>query len=120
MPAVPAPGRIAPWLALGAVAASLLFLRPLAEARRPPRVDVQLDVPGIPADIARPLAFGFRSLVGDLVLLEAIQLHGGIGLTDEHSCHLFLKRAMLNLQLGGDADQWREASGRQALAVFAD
>jgi alkylation response protein AidB-like acyl-CoA dehydrogenase len=51
---------------------------------------------------------------------EAIQLHGGIGLTDEHSCHLFLKRAMLNLQLGGDADHWREASGRQALALFAD
>ena len=77
MPAVPAPGRIAPWLAPFAVAASLLLLRPVAEARRPPRIDVRLDVPGIPADIARPLAFGFRSLVGDLVLLEAIQLHGG-------------------------------------------
>jgi alkylation response protein AidB-like acyl-CoA dehydrogenase len=51
---------------------------------------------------------------------EAIQLHGGIGLTDEHSCHLFLKRAMLNMQLGGDADYWREASGRQALAEFAN
>ena len=27
---------------------------------------------------------------------EAIQLHGGIGLTQEHPCHLFLKRAFLN------------------------
>ena len=47
---------------------------------------------------------------------EAIQLHGGIGLTDEHQCHLFMKRAMLNLQLGGDLDVWRERVGRQALA----
>ncbi len=49
---------------------------------------------------------------------EAIQLHGGIGLTDEHSCHLFMKRAMLNQQLSGNADHWREAAGRQALAEF--
>ncbi len=50
---------------------------------------------------------------------EAVQLHGGIGLTDEHHCHLFLKRAMLNLQLGGSLDAWRERAGRQALAAFA-
>jgi alkylation response protein AidB-like acyl-CoA dehydrogenase len=50
---------------------------------------------------------------------EAIQLHGGIGLTDEHMCHLFMKRAMLNLQLGGDLDVWRERAGRQALAELA-
>jgi alkylation response protein AidB-like acyl-CoA dehydrogenase len=36
-----------------------------------------------------------------MVAEEAIQLHGGIGLTDEHHCHLFMKRAMLNLQLSG-------------------
>lgn len=47
---------------------------------------------------------------------EAIQLHGGIGLTMEHPCHLFLKRAMLNCALGGDADRWEEEAGRQALA----
>jgi alkylation response protein AidB-like acyl-CoA dehydrogenase len=50
---------------------------------------------------------------------EAIQLHGGIGLTDEHHCHLFMKRAMLNAQLSGSSDHWREAAGRQALAEFA-
>ena len=50
---------------------------------------------------------------------EAIQLHGGIGLTDEHQCHLFMKRAMLNLQLSGDLDVWRERVGRQALAEMA-
>ncbi len=54
-----------------------------------------------------------------MVVEEAIQLHGGIGLTDEHSCHLFMKRAMLNLQLSGGADHWREAAGRQAMAEFA-
>jgi alkylation response protein AidB-like acyl-CoA dehydrogenase len=42
-----------------------------------------------------------------MVAEEAIQLHGGIGLTEEHNCHLFMKRAMLNLQLGGDGDHWR-------------
>jgi alkylation response protein AidB-like acyl-CoA dehydrogenase len=46
---------------------------------------------------------------------EMIQLHGGIGLTDEHSSHRFMKRATLNLQLCGSADHWREKAGRQAL-----
>jgi alkylation response protein AidB-like acyl-CoA dehydrogenase len=31
---------------------------------------------------------------------EALQFHGGIGMADEHPCHLFLKRAMLNEHLG--------------------
>ena len=46
---------------------------------------------------------------------EMIQMHGGIGLTDEHQCHLFMKRAMLNLQLCGNADHWMEQAGRKAL-----
>ena len=46
---------------------------------------------------------------------DAVQLHGGIGLTMEHHCHLFLKRAMLNCALGGDTDRREEAAGRQAL-----
>lgn len=54
-----------------------------------------------------------------MVVEEAVQLHGGIGLTDEHPCHLYLKRALLNLQLCGNLDFWREASGRAALAEFA-
>jgi len=54
-----------------------------------------------------------------MVVEEAIQLHGGIGLTAEHNCHLFMKRAMLNAQLSGSIDHWREAAGRQALAEFA-
>lgn len=51
---------------------------------------------------------------------EAIQLHGGVGLTDEMYCHLFMKRANLNVQLGGDADRWNEARGRELLAANAN
>jgi alkylation response protein AidB-like acyl-CoA dehydrogenase len=61
-----------------------------------------------------------KALASDVyrtVAEEAIQLHGGIGLTEEHNCHLFMKRAMLNLQLGGSVDEWREKAGRQALAA---
>ncbi|MET1754890.1 acyl-CoA dehydrogenase family protein [Novosphingobium sp. RD2P27] len=47
---------------------------------------------------------------------EAIQFHGGIGLTEEHHIHLFMKRAMLNLQLCGASDLWNERVGRAALA----
>lgn len=50
---------------------------------------------------------------------EAIQLHGGIGLTQEHHCHLFLKRAMLNTALGGDSDHWEEQAGRKLLEESA-
>jgi len=53
------------------------------------------------------------------VIEEAVQLHGGIGLTEEHHCHLFMKRAMLNLQLCGSLDHWREKAGRQALERLA-
>ncbi len=50
---------------------------------------------------------------------EAIQLHGGIGLTQEYDCHLFMKRAFLNLQLGGGPDLLNEAAGRAALAELS-
>lgn len=46
---------------------------------------------------------------------EMIQLHGGIGLTDEHQSHLFMKRAMLNRQVCGDGDLLFERAGREAL-----
>ncbi len=43
---------------------------------------------------------------------ESIQLHGGIGVTEEHPCHLFLKRALLNEQLGrGDCYEQALADG---------
>lgn len=53
--------------------------------------------------------------VYQIITEEAIQLHGGIGLTDEHQCHLFMKRAMLNASLGGSAEAWEEKAGRALL-----
>jgi alkylation response protein AidB-like acyl-CoA dehydrogenase len=35
---------------------------------------------------------------------EAMQLYGGMSMSAEHSCHLFLKRALLNEQLGSPND----------------
>ena len=51
---------------------------------------------------------------------EAVQLHGGIGLTQEHPCHLFLKRAFLNRTLCGDVDHWNAATGLAALANMTE
>lgn len=51
------------------------------------------------------------------VVEEAIQLHGGIGLTQEYPCHLFFKRAMLNCQLCGNSDHWEAQEGRRLLAA---
>jgi alkylation response protein AidB-like acyl-CoA dehydrogenase len=45
---------------------------------------------------AKSLACSVYSRVAE----EALQLHGGIGVTSEHICHRFLKRALLNAQLG--------------------
>jgi alkylation response protein AidB-like acyl-CoA dehydrogenase len=61
----------------------------------------------------------FAADVYQFVTEEAIQFHGGIGLTEEHNCHRFMKRAMLNLQLSGSGDLWKERQGRAALAMFA-
>lgn len=46
---------------------------------------------------------------------EAIQLHGGIGLTQEHACHRFFKRLFLNCQLCGGIEHWEQQVGRAAL-----
>jgi alkylation response protein AidB-like acyl-CoA dehydrogenase len=35
---------------------------------------------------------------------DSVQLHGGIGMTAEHPCHLYLKRALLNEHLAGPND----------------
>jgi alkylation response protein AidB-like acyl-CoA dehydrogenase len=46
---------------------------------------------------------------------DAVQLHGGIGFTWEHDCHLFLKRAKLNQVLFGSAIEHRERVARIVL-----
>ncbi len=48
---------------------------------------------------AKYLATSTFARVGE----EALQLHGGIGMAEEHPCHLYLKRALLSDNLGRDA-----------------
>ena len=43
---------------------------------------------------------------------EAIQLHGGIGMTDEHDIGLYLKRAMVTEHLLGNGDEHRRRFAR--------
>jgi alkylation response protein AidB-like acyl-CoA dehydrogenase len=49
------------------------------------------------ASSAKAYACGTYATVAE----DAVQLHGGIGFTWEHDCHLFLKRAKLNQALYG-------------------
>jgi alkylation response protein AidB-like acyl-CoA dehydrogenase len=51
----------------------------------------------------------FAAFAGD-----AVQLHGGIGFTWEHPCHLFLKRAKLSQQLHGSSTAHKERAARYA------
>jgi len=53
----------------------------------------------------------FAAFAGD-----AVQLHGGIGFTWEHPCHLYLKRAKLNQQLFGNGSLHMDRVARLAFA----
>jgi alkylation response protein AidB-like acyl-CoA dehydrogenase len=75
------------------------------------------------ADLSPAEAGALKALATQVyaeVAEEAIQLHGGIGLTQEHPCHHFLKRAFLNRTLCGDVDHWTLATGRAALAEMTE
>jgi hypothetical protein len=65
-------GSAALGFALAIAATSLL--RASAQSRAPAAVEIEADIPPIPGDIARALTFGFRSLLADFTLLQAIQL----------------------------------------------
>jgi hypothetical protein len=49
-------------------------LRTSAQGRAPAALETVLDIPPIPGDVARALTFGFRSLLADFTLLQAIQV----------------------------------------------
>jgi acyl-CoA dehydrogenase len=51
---------------------------------------------------------------GLLVGNEAVQMHGGIGMTDEHDIGFYLKRARVAAQTFGDAEHHRERWARLA------
>jgi len=66
------------------------------------------------------LAKGARHLACAVYLQvaeESLQLHGGIGMTAEHPCHLFLKRAMLGEHLGTAPGACAEALAAPLLAA---
>ncbi len=67
------------------------------------------------APIAVAVAAAFCSEVAVHAAEEAIQLHGGIGMTWEHPAHLHLKRAKADALLLGSAE-----AHRAALAVLID
>lgn len=53
------------------------------------------------AALARVTAAEAYAAIAD----DAVQLHGGIGFTWEHDCHLYLKRARMNEMLWGNAER---------------
>lgn len=57
------------------------------------------------ADIEVSGAKAYCALTYAQVAHDAVQLHGGIGFTWEHVCHLFLKRAKMNELLFGSPEQ---------------
>jgi len=61
---------------------------------------VEGDVGGAQAELKAKGAKQFATSTFMRVAEEALQLHGGIGMADEHPCHLYLKRALLSEQLG--------------------
>lgn len=76
------------------------------------------DLPGVPgpalaqaASLAKARASDAFALIAD----EGVQLHGGIGMTDEHDVGLYLKRARVTAQSYGDAawhrDRWARVAG---------
>jgi alkylation response protein AidB-like acyl-CoA dehydrogenase len=58
----------------------------------------------------------YASRVYTEVAEDALQLHGGVGMAAEHVCHLFLKRAMLNQNLGRSFDWYERKAAQQLLA----
>jgi alkylation response protein AidB-like acyl-CoA dehydrogenase len=67
------------------------------------------------ADLAVSVAQATCSEAYQRIALDAVQLHGGIGFTWEHPCHLYLKRAVTDAALLGSAAQHRD---RIAAAVL--
>jgi acyl-CoA dehydrogenase len=60
-----------------------------------------LDLAACSARISATRAF-------ELAAVEMVQMHGGIGFTWEHDCHLFYRRAKHSAVVLGSAHRWRE------------
>ncbi|MDX3452800.1 acyl-CoA/acyl-ACP dehydrogenase [Streptomyces sp. ME02-8801-2C] len=64
---------------------------------------------GVDADVAVAVAQAYAAPVAVRAAEEALQLHGGIGMTWEHPVHLYLKRAKADSIAYGTAGAHREA-----------
>jgi alkylation response protein AidB-like acyl-CoA dehydrogenase len=64
------------------------------------------------AHAAAMVAKAQAGLVATLAVQEAVQMHGGIGMTDEHDIGLFMKRARVLGELYGDADDLADRLAR--------
>jgi alkylation response protein AidB-like acyl-CoA dehydrogenase len=73
--------------------------------------DLQMHEVELAGMAAKQLACAAYAAVAE----EALQLHGGIGMTSEHVCHLFLKRALLNEHLGRAPDSTERKLGDSLL-----
>jgi hypothetical protein len=73
-PMAPAVRRSAPVLAFALAVVAAGVLRNSAAESAPAPIETVLDIPAIPGEVARALTFGFRSLLADFTLLQAIQL----------------------------------------------
>jgi len=61
-------------LAFAVAVFAAAVLRTSARTHAPVATDAVIDIPPIPGDVARALTFGFRPLLADFTLLQAIQL----------------------------------------------
>ena len=64
------------------------------------------------ADLAASVAKAKAGRVAELAVQEAVQMHGGVGMTDEFDVGLFMKRARVLNELLGDADFHSERLAR--------
>ena len=63
-----------------------------------------LDARGEDADRDASVAKAMAGMASSLAVREAVQMHGGIGMTDEYDVGFFMKRQRVLAELFGDAD----------------
>ena len=63
-----------------------------------------LDAGSPEAETAAMVAKAQASLTSTLAVQESLQMHGGIGMTDEHNIGLYMKRQRVLAEMFGDAD----------------
>ena len=73
-----------------------------------------LDADDAKAHSAAIIAKAQAGLAATLAVQEAVQMHGGIGMTDEHDIGLYMKRARVLATLYGHADDLADQLAREA------